>query len=99
MYNQNYKVEIPQFPDREVSIAEYGAKSGDFSRQRKKEGPAAFSFKNISSKTMCIRKARRVRALAEPDQSSYHFPPRRNGFCLVRFVQKYSDRLHGTPCR
>ena len=29
MYNQNYKVEIPQFPDREVSIAEYGAKSGD----------------------------------------------------------------------
>ena len=29
MYNQNYKVELPQFPDREVSIAEYGAKSGD----------------------------------------------------------------------
>ena len=29
MYNQNYKVEIPQFPDRVVSIAEYGAKSGD----------------------------------------------------------------------
>ncbi len=75
-----------------------GVKSGDFSRQRKKESPAAFSFKSISSKTMCIRKARRVRALAEPDQSSYHFPPRRNGFCLARFVQKYSDRLHGTPC-
>ena len=29
MYNQNYKVELPQVPDREVSIAEYGAKSGD----------------------------------------------------------------------
>ena len=29
MYNQNCKVELPQFPDREVSIAEYGAKSGD----------------------------------------------------------------------
>ena len=29
MYNQNYKVELPQFPDREVSIAEYGARSGD----------------------------------------------------------------------
>ena len=29
MYNQNYKVELPQFPDREVSIAGYGAKSGD----------------------------------------------------------------------
>ena len=29
MYNQNYKVELPQFPDREVSIAEYGAKSSD----------------------------------------------------------------------
>ena len=29
MYNQNYKVELPQFPDRKESIAEYGAKSGD----------------------------------------------------------------------
>ena len=29
MYNETYKVELPQFPDREVSITEYGAKSGD----------------------------------------------------------------------
>ena len=33
MYNQNYKVELPCFPEREVSIAEYGAKSGEFSEE------------------------------------------------------------------
>ena len=33
MYNQDYKVELPCFPEREVSIAEYGAKSGEFSEE------------------------------------------------------------------
>ena len=38
MYNQNCKVELPQFPDREVSIAEYGAKSGDLQIETGRQG-------------------------------------------------------------